>query len=137
MLHYDIGMGLTLLIQKGFNFVYVTKKILFLLCWNCKAICWVTWLGMELDTNGSFFAFIQSLVTMMYKKTIVEWTLVENSISFILFRGWAMIEVEGISWCSTFVLKSNCNTRGRKINILMVIYSYFHNICHIYIDWHN
>jgi len=27
MLHYDIGMGLSLLIQKGFNFVYVTKEI--------------------------------------------------------------------------------------------------------------
>jgi len=56
----------------------------------------VTWLGMELDTNGSLCAFIQSLVTMMCEKTIVEWTLVENSISFIWFRGWAMIEVEGI-----------------------------------------
>jgi hypothetical protein len=50
---------------------------------------------MELDTNGSFFAFIESLVTMMCKKTIVEWTLVENSISIFRFRGWAMIEVEG------------------------------------------
>jgi hypothetical protein len=43
------------------------------------------------------FAFIQSLVTMICKKTIVEWTLVENSISFIWFKEWAMIEVEGIS----------------------------------------
>jgi hypothetical protein len=54
---------------------------------------------MELDTNGSLCAFIQSLVTMMCKKTIVEWTLVEiPSDSFGLGGGQRLrLKVEGIS----------------------------------------
>jgi hypothetical protein len=80
-----------------------TKRFQFCLC-NKKNYYCVEILRPFVEWLGWVWSWIQMTLSLLLfnpwwqwrvRKTIVEWTLVENSISFIWFRGWAMFEVEG------------------------------------------